>query len=179
MSWASAHGALLDELGTRQRPHSGRCLREHLDGTAALLQRWGCREAVCCAGQFHSIYGTDAFAVGSLALGQRARLRAAIGEEAERLVYLFGAAGRPHALFAALRDGGLRDRRDGVWHDVTADEARDLLAIECANLVEQQAHHGLLALLGTLPGTQRRALLGVTLAGALSDLLAVQPGESA
>jgi hypothetical protein len=81
--------ALLEELGARRRPHSGRTLLDHLQGTSDLLSAWGNPNDTCVAGFFHSVYGTRDYPFPSAELAQRRRIRDAIGEPAEEIVYLY------------------------------------------------------------------------------------------
>lgn len=95
--------------------HSGRTLFDHLKGTHDLLRDWGCAEHVCVAGLFHSVYGTQHFRHETLSLEQRPLLRQLIGDQAEKLVYLFGVGDR------------------------NTFTNPDLLAIAKANAIEQRA----------------------------------------
>ncbi|HKS27639.1 MAG TPA: hypothetical protein VJS44_07460 [Pyrinomonadaceae bacterium] len=70
--------------------HSGGTLIAHLLGTRTLLQAWQARPALYEAGLFHSVYGTESFGDGVVALELRPAVREVIGEEAEELVFLFG-----------------------------------------------------------------------------------------
>ncbi|MGH8083770.1 MAG: DUF6817 domain-containing protein [Lysobacter sp.] len=150
----------LDNLGAGRVPHSGRMLRDHLIATAKLLEAWGCSADVCAAGMFHSIYGTNAFATSCVQTSRRSRLRRSIGADAERLVYLFSICERPAALLRGLTDLHLVNRFTAEACAVTRGELRDLLAIECANLIEQGAMDGLVETLKKLPPDEREALVG-------------------
>ncbi len=55
---------------------------------------WGGDRRVRLAALCHAAYGTDVLPHPLLPLDQRARLRTAIGEEAEALVHLYGACDR-------------------------------------------------------------------------------------
>ena len=83
------HLDLLLELNTDKNPHSGGALLDHLRGTHDLLQAWGNDPAVCVGGLFHSIYGTQAYRTQSASLEDRQRIRAVIGDRAERLAFLW------------------------------------------------------------------------------------------
>lgn len=152
--------AELDRLGAGRVPHSGRTLRDHLVATADLLAAWGCSTDVRAAGMFHSIYGTNAFATSCMQASERSRLRRSIGANAERLVYLFSICDRPAALLRGLADLQLTNRFTGEACAVTREELRNLLAIECANLIEQAAVGGLVDALKRLPQGEREALVG-------------------
>lgn len=85
---------LLRTLGAHQIHHSRSTLLEHLVGTHAILSRWGCSEDTCNAGLFHSIYGTSYFKAAPLSFQERPRIQAQLGEQAERLVWIFCALAR-------------------------------------------------------------------------------------
>src|SRR4051812_20950107 len=59
------HYRQLLALGADHFPHVAGSLAPHLSRTAALLQQWGNRPALCLAGLYHAVYGTDGI-VGSL-----------------------------------------------------------------------------------------------------------------
>ena len=137
---------LLLQLGTRETSHSGRTLYEHLCGVASILRAWKQPEIVCLAGMFHSIYSTDKFQHATLAISERSRLQAAIGVEAEHLVYLFaslardavyGAAASWSRLFpAAFADIPCR-LDSSIMVQVSRAEMAHLLLMHMANRVEQ------------------------------------------
>ncbi|WP_373371440.1 DUF6817 domain-containing protein [Stigmatella ashevillensis] len=83
--------AFLGQHGAHQSGHSRSSLLRHLLGTYELLHAWGGRAALCNAGLFHSVYGTETYPHASVPLSLRDEVRALIGEEAEQLSYLFGA----------------------------------------------------------------------------------------
>jgi hypothetical protein len=113
-------------VGADDVGHSGRKLFDHLKGTYELLRSWEAPEHVCIAGLFHSIYGTNVFKHQCLlpTLQNRALLQELIGKDAEFLAYVFCTSDRPRAF---LEMG---------W-DEASPELKDLLEIECANLLEQ------------------------------------------
>ena len=131
------HLDLLLVLDTDKNPHTGGALLDHLRGTHDLLQTWGNDPAVCVGGLFHSIYGTQAYQTQSASLEDRQRIRAVIGERAERLAFLFGVSNRKE-FFEALDsdDATLWDRVHEETTPVTPDELRDLIEMEMANYVE-------------------------------------------
>ncbi|WP_295571822.1 DUF6817 domain-containing protein [Stenotrophomonas maltophilia] len=162
MSTEAMHAQLrcgLQQLGADRHPHSGRSLLDHLVGTAELLSNWGCAAHVCAAGMYHSIYGTNGFSTACQGRDQREVIVSLIGERAERLVYLFALSERPVAFFEAVGSGYLSSRFDGSQHPVALDELRELIAIECANLIEQHGQPELVEVLLALPDAQRSALL--------------------
>ena len=131
------HLDLLLELDTDKNLHTGGALLEHLRGTHDLLHTWGNDQAVCIGGLFHSIYGTQAYQTQSASLEDRQRIRAVIGERAERLAFLFCVSNRGE-FFEALDkdDAALWNRVHEETTPVTQGELRDLIEMEMANYVE-------------------------------------------
>ena len=78
----------LRELGAADIDHSENTYLAHASGVYRDLKSWGCSQALCDAGMFHSIYGTELFQGFTLPLERRGEVRDLIGERAERLVYL-------------------------------------------------------------------------------------------
>lgn len=143
-SVAETARAFLDELGLASVAHSGRTFLDHLLATEALLRRWDVPERVAIAGLFHSIYGTEHFRRVSVSFEERPRVRAAIGEDAERLAFLFCALRRASLLEVGTRGGPSSDQSsrpvralDGTTVDVSEAELTDLIAIYWANELEQ------------------------------------------
>jgi hypothetical protein len=130
------HLRLVEELAGSKR-HSGGALRDHLVGTARLLEEWGNPAEVCLAGLFHSIYGTEGYSIPSVELGRRDHVRERIGERAERLAYLFGVCER-RDLFPSLgqKEPVLRDFVHGREVRVSHDDLVSLVEIEVANYLE-------------------------------------------
>lgn len=126
------HIELLTRVGCDELGHSGRDLLTHLIGTYRILRQQSATEAVCLAGLFHSVYGTS-FLQCTIAI-DRAMVRQLIGEQAERLAWLFCVLDRPACwrsteLLLPLRTGGNVN--------IQADELTELQQIEQANLIEQ------------------------------------------
>jgi hypothetical protein len=129
----------LREANTGSMPHTDRGLLDHLLGTRKLLVDWGAPPAVCDAGLFHSVYGTEHYEPVALPLSMRAAVRDLIGEEAECLAWLFCFMRRE------TFDGNLL-RREGefaIQHRLTAEriplstaEFRDLVTMTFANTLE-------------------------------------------
>jgi len=80
--------------GTGKVAHTEKSFLAHLIGVYTDLEQWGCEPAVCRAGMFHSIYGTEPFQDFKLELARRGDVRELIGEHAERLAYLNSAMTR-------------------------------------------------------------------------------------
>ena len=131
------HLDLLLDLNTDTNRHSGGALLDHLRGTHDLLDEWGNDPAVCIGGLFHSIYGTQSYQTQSASLEDRQRIRAVVGERAERLAFLFGVSDRGEFFEALDRDDAtLWNRIHEQAAPVTHDELRDLIEMELANFVE-------------------------------------------
>ncbi|MFQ5625818.1 MAG: DUF6817 domain-containing protein [Methyloligellaceae bacterium] len=91
--------SFLKELGADTiAHHANRNLLEHLIATYELLAGWHHEQAVALAGLMHSVYGTAAFETACLAPSERGRVRAIVGERAERLAFLFSAMERDQFL---------------------------------------------------------------------------------
>ena len=114
--------AFLRSEGAEDLGHAGaRPLLAHLVGTYEVVRRWGQPPVMAHAALIHSVYGTDVYAPSLLPLTRRHELISLVGEQAERLAYLFSVTPRD-PLFAGtlawLRDvpqpggrwGGRRDR---------------------------------------------------------------------
>lgn len=138
--FTACEGYLL-KLGTQLVFHSHANLHTHLVGVHGLLKRWGCPERVALAGLFHSIYSTDEFHDFALPLTERGKIKNLIGEQAERLVYMYSAATRESWRRSALSGGRpqLIDRLTGAPLDVTEQEFTDLLWLWLANNLDIKA----------------------------------------
>ncbi len=133
-----AHLQLLVEAGTKEHPHSGYWLYDHLVGTRDLLAEWGNRHHLVVAGLFHSIYGTQSYKITSVPLERRREVAECIGDQAEALAYVFCVSHRPD-FFTQL--GSNKPTLKDVAHEteisVTSDELQQLIELEVANCVEQ------------------------------------------
>jgi hypothetical protein len=106
--------------------HGNKTFVEHLYNTMIILEGKNQRKDVCAAGLFHSIYGTEFYRVDKPAIG-RSVIKDMIGEYAESLVYEFCR---------------LTSRLDTLLNNSNNYEEnflKDLLIIEMANLIEQNA----------------------------------------
>jgi len=90
----SAYYRRLVALGAADFPHVAGMLGPHLLRTAALLDAWGNRPALCVAGLYHAVYGTDGIHGCLVGPDGRHAIAAIIGEEAEAIAYRFGACDR-------------------------------------------------------------------------------------
>lgn len=127
---------LLTEYATAQIPHSGGTVFSHLHGTFRLLEAWGASRTLCLAGLYHGIYGTEASPRAVIPLSDRGRVCAAIGGEAEVLVYLFCVGRRPFLMTLNASDRSIHNRLDGSQIAITEADLRDLIELEVANWVE-------------------------------------------
>ncbi|WP_329115731.1 DUF6817 domain-containing protein [Streptomyces sp. NBC_01353] len=122
-----AHGA--DTLN-----HPGGTLLAHLGRVEARLAAWGARDDLRLAGLCHAFYGTDGFAEHLLPLERRDELAAAIGTEAEEIVYLYASCDREFSYPGIGREDGLfRDRFTGETLTPTAMQRRDFAELTAAN----------------------------------------------
>jgi Domain of unknown function (DUF6817) len=131
--------ALLEEVGAEDTEHPSGTLLQHLQGTYEVLDSWGCSEAVCLAGLYHSIYGTEVFQTTTIPLDARARVQGAIGDEAEELAFLFCVM-RRSSLYANLERGGpytVMSRDGGTIELSGLEQFADLLTLDVANRLEQ------------------------------------------
>ncbi len=132
------HRRALESLGTGDTPHHGGSLRDHLEGTYAILCEWRARDALRLAGLFHSIYGTQLFEVATVSRGRRSEIAALIGEEAEAIVYLFSVTDRAE-YFRGHAPGAEVSLTDHVARRavrVAPATLADLIEIHVANDVE-------------------------------------------
>ena len=144
MSADEAHDrALLDflaDVGADTVRHNlNEDLLPHLIGTRDLLRSWGARGALCDAGLFHSVYGTEYFATETLSVGRRDDVREVIGEAAEAIVWLWCFGVRLTLRENLARSEGLRmrDRRTAEWLPISASQFEDLVNLWIADTLEQ------------------------------------------
>jgi hypothetical protein len=125
----------LRALGAGAFPHVNGTLERHLHGTERLLREWGNREAVCIAGLYHAVYGTDGIEGCLTGLDAREAVARVIGVEAESLVYLYGACDRErfHPRIGTQAQHAFVDRFAGREYPIGDDELRDFCEITVAN----------------------------------------------
>jgi hypothetical protein len=104
----------------------------HLGGTLRLLKTWGERDALCDAGLFHSVYGTEFFQPDRIP--ERDEVVAVIGSEAERVAWLWCAIKRDTI---DVEHDTVRLRRDDLVEQLTPTEVCDLATLWAADTVEQ------------------------------------------
>lgn len=139
-STMAAKIGFLCERGAATRPHSAVSLLSHLLGTRELLVEWGCPEALCDAGLFHSVYGTEDFGHAVVPATARTPVRELLGARAERLAYVFGTMERD-SLYETVRSPGphaVTRRADHRSIALGRDEVADLCHLVLANWLEQR-----------------------------------------
>jgi hypothetical protein len=132
----------LRELGVGEFAHLNGKLESHLSGTYGLLMEWGNAEYVCDAGLYHAVYSTQpmqrlGIPHNEYSPADRPKIRGIIGEEAEALVYLYGACDRDYfypQIGSPAPD--YRDRFTGKSLLLPSRTLRDLLEITMANELE-------------------------------------------
>ena len=128
----------LRKANTQGMPHSDRGLLDHLLGTRQLLVEWQARPALCDAGLFHSVYGTEHYELKAIPLTMRNEVQQLIGDEAESLAWLFCMI-RRETLFQNLRREGefrVQHRLTDEWLPLTKIQFQDLLTMTLANSLE-------------------------------------------
>jgi hypothetical protein len=167
---ASVRGArleLLKALGFATLQHDSHVpFLSHLLGTRRLLAAWGERPALCDAGLFHSVYGTEYFEPDRMPT--RKDVIAIIGAEAERIAWLWCAIRRDTIDVSAC---AVRLRAGEVVEPLTSSEVGDLATLWAADTVEQVARmepdermfsHGLLTVLGAASEPAQRAVEAIS-----------------
>ncbi|MFN2333624.1 MAG: DUF6817 domain-containing protein, partial [Wenzhouxiangellaceae bacterium] len=108
--------ASIMSVANRYKHSRGRGFQDHLQGVAELLQRWEQDAMTVRIGLFHSAYSTQQYPYGLYSYHQREQLRALIGDDAERLVFLFCSHDRVdlYAQAVELAKGGAALPEDGL-----------------------------------------------------------------
>ena len=130
----------LKGLGTERVAHTDGSFLTHLIAVYRDLQVWGCDEAVCRAGMFHSIYGTEKFQKFALPLAERGDVQRLIGERAERLAYVNCVMDRKSFDQAVEREAELYRIRDRVTQseiELGAKDFEDLCRVHLCDWLEQ------------------------------------------
>ena len=125
---SSPHASRVDALrcafalaGASGVPHVAGAFDEHLADVSRVLASWGLPEHVALAGYGHTLYGSELFpcAMGSFSVAARRATRAAIGRDAETLVFLYGTCSQKRWYRSVLDE-----RFDDVVFDETSDDGR-------------------------------------------------------
>lgn len=125
----------LRQANTDGMPHTDGVLLDHLVGTRRLLVEWEARPAVCDAGLFHSVYGTEYYEPKAIPLTMRHEVQQLIGEEAEALAWLFCMM-RRESLFENVGRAGefrVQHRFTDEWLPLTRTQFEDLFTMTLAN----------------------------------------------
>ena len=138
--------AYLRRLGAAEVPHLTTDLMTHLLGTEAILRDWDAPGHVQLAGLCHAIYGTDGFGRSLVGLDARPEWVAAIGAEAEGLVYLYASCDRgvTHPALGAPAVP-FRDRFEGTRFVASREQMTGFALVTVANeldLVRRGAFDG-------------------------------------
>ena len=129
----------LRKVGTEHMPHTESGLFDHLLGTRRLLVEWEARPALCDAGLFHSVYGTECYELKAVPLTMRNEVKQLIGDEAESLAWLFCMMRRETLFDQNLhkdREFSVQHRLTGEWIPLTEDQFHDLITMTLANCLE-------------------------------------------
>lgn len=128
----------LHALGAGEFQHLNGSLAAHLCGTESLLREWGAPDAVCNAGLYHAVYGTDGYNPALVGIDMRQRISTLIGREAEQLAYLYGACNRRVYYPRIGTDSQRRfaDRFSDSEYDIDDAQVRNLCELILANELE-------------------------------------------
>lgn len=123
-------------------PHTERGLLDHLLGTRQLLVDWRAQSAVCDAGLFHSVYGTEHYAPTAIPISMRAGVQQLIGAEAESLAWMFCMMRRESFDQNLGREGefAVQHRLTSEWLPLTPGQFHDLVTMTFANTLEAFPH---------------------------------------
>jgi hypothetical protein len=126
------------ELGANEFPHVAGSLAPHLRRTEALLSRWGNRSALCLAGLYHAVYGTEGIRGSLVGLESRPAIAEVIGSEAEHIAYLYGACARSqfHPRIGTLDQLRFVDRFTMSEYAIAESALRDFCELTLANQLE-------------------------------------------
>ena len=125
-------------LGGDAFPHVSGSLAAHLRRTEALLRSWGSRDALCLAGLYHAVYGTDGIRGSLVGISDRHTIAEIIGAEAEALAYLYGACARReyHPRIGTPDELRFVDRFTRAEYRISSDRLRDFCELTVANELE-------------------------------------------
>lgn len=136
---------VLDRSRAAEIDHPGGTLRDHLDRTANLLERWGSPRWVVDAGRLHAAYGTDGFPK-ALPRVDREKIIAAAGTRTEGLVDLYAHCSRADTYPTLLsRSPRVIDRRGHDPRPVGEPELRAFAELTVANELDAMRHSSTIA----------------------------------
>ena len=128
----------LQALGAGEFEHLNGSLAAHLRGTESLLREWGAHEAICIAGLYHAVYGTDGYNPALVGIAMRGRIASLLGNAAEELAYLYGACNR-RVYYPRIGTGSqllFTDRFTGTEYEISNEQLRDLCELILSNELE-------------------------------------------
>ncbi|MFB9236605.1 DUF6817 domain-containing protein [Plantactinospora siamensis] len=131
----------LRQRGADGIAHPGGTLYDHLGRVHDRLGELGAGPDLCLAGLTHAAYGTDGFDVALLDVAERATLRDLVGDDAEALVYRYGACDRGRSWPALADSAEVTDRFTGTVHRIDPAELRALVDLSIVNEVDVVAHN--------------------------------------
>ncbi|MFC7546587.1 DUF6817 domain-containing protein [Plantactinospora sp. GCM10030261] len=130
----------LRQRGAEKIQHPGGTLYAHLCRVHDRLAALGCGVDAQLAGLTHAAYGTDGFDVTLLDRTDRATLRNLVGDNAEALVYLYGACDRRRTWRNLAATGEVVDRFTEQTWSLGPDQLRpfvDLSIVNELDVIEQ------------------------------------------
>lgn len=125
--------AWLRDRGAETIQHPGGTLYTHLCRVHDLLAELGCGVETQLAGLAHAAYGTDGFDVALLDRTHRVTLRALLGDDAEALVYLYGACDRARTWPTLATTGEVVDRFTNQVRQLGPGRARPFVDLSIVN----------------------------------------------
>lgn len=140
MDVVAAVTELLRARGAAEIEHPGGTLDAHLERVRVRLADLGASVDVQLAGRAHAAYGTDGFSVVLLSLDERPLLAGLIGEDAEALVYRYGACDRKRTWGELATTRRVHDRFTGSGETLSADEARAFAELSLVNELDIAEH---------------------------------------
>ena len=133
-----AHHERLVAMGAGDFGHVAGTLAPHLANTAALLRQWGNRDALCVAGLYHAVYGTDGIRGELTSLACRSIIVDFIGTDAEAIVYVYAACDRDafHPRIGTPRATQFVDRFTHTEYSIPVPMLADFCELTLANELE-------------------------------------------
>ena len=125
--------AWLRQRGTETIQHPGGTLYGHLCRVHDRLVELDCGVDAQRAGLTHAVYGTDGFDVPLLGPADRETLRDLIGDDAEALVYLYGACDRGRTWRELATTGAVFDRFTDELRTLTPTQLRPFIDLSIVN----------------------------------------------
>jgi hypothetical protein len=132
----------LSALGAEGLDHPAGDVLQHFRSTFERLQTWGEDEAVCWAGLYHAVYGTETFVPTLMTLERRQEVAGIIGAKAETHVYFFCACDRAFFARRLIREDipSYRDRFSSTIFQPSFEQVQAFCAITLANEIDVSAN---------------------------------------